>query len=689
MAIAAGRHNEVFAHREGKLPSSAAWSPQRSLCTSWSTSSGSASMGICLAGAIALALVLVGVVGDVWAQRGRMLQVEVEPQELTLDETASVKVVVQARHVHLRVPSSEDFELASTTDMFGQPVFCMNMGYNVISGPCIYTFQLTPLKEGTLTIPPFTLVGDEMTRARGQQVEASEPVEIRVAKGSGKPRQKKSVRQPRNQGRSRAMAPQRGQAEEELKVPSPDDSPLTMLEAEQLERFQKYDVFLLPRFAKQNIFVNEPFRVDFFIYIANNAQVSQLQDLRLPELDGFRKEEVDVGRLTPQPVEIGERGYERYLLARYVLIPLKAGSNIIKAAEATLLINSTQFQQFGSGFSIQISGGTKPMSVFGPSLKVEIKEAPAGAPEGYASGNVGRFRLVPGPTPPVQPAGSWNMLRFDIEGEGNLYSVTPPALPPIPDLETREAHIDRSAVKATASGLQGKVTVQIPFRVNRGGTWTLPIPALVYLDPETGGYVTAGMEPLVVEAGAGENGVAQSAGGPVGQIRGLIREGGEVRGEWVLPRGYATGGLLGLLGVFLAALGVRSGWRAVSQLDPERRRCARLMKQSAVELAEARAQALNGDTKACFAALGRSIPLYLEGRFRFSAGSKTMDGLEEALVESGVSKELAGQLRQEMESADFGRFAPSAVQGEDCLRAVERTEELLGRLRRVKPRSRA
>lgn len=631
--------------------------------------------------------------GSALAQRGRLLSVEVDPTELTLDDTATVKVVVQARHVNLRVPSGDDFELVSTTDPFEQPMFCMSMGYNVISGPCIYTFELQPLKEGKVQVPGFTLVGDDMTRSPGRQVDSSDPVELTVGKGSGQPKAaRKSTARSRAQRQRQRLAPgfQQGGAEkqEELAVPSPSDAPMTLEEVEQLERFAKYDVFLLPKFAKKDVFVNEPFRVDFYIYIAEDAQVSQLQDLQLPELDGFRKEELEVKRHDPTDAQVGQRGYKKYLLARYVLIPLKAGETTMKPAEATMLVNSTQVQQFGSGFSVQIQSGSKQMSVFGPAVQVKIREMPAGAPSGFHSGNVGSFKMVPGEAPEEQPAGSWNMLRFDIEGEGNLFSVVPPELPPIPDLETREPHVDRSAVKATMNGIQGKVSVQIPFRVTHPGNWTLPALTLQYLDPSTGKYASASLGEVKVVASAAEAGGSVPVTASGESLRGILREGPtEGRGEWSLPVVWVAWGVAGLAALYLLALGVRGAWRMVSQMDPARKRAARMMRQARSELQDARRFAHKGDTKACFAALGRTIPLYLEARFGFSAGSKTLGELESALISSGVPADLAATVRQELESADFGRFAPSAVQGQDCAGAVERTSELLNRLRRVRSRS--
>ncbi len=633
-----------------------------------------------------------GSVSGVQAQRGRLMQVEVDPTELTTDDVATVKVVVQARHVNLRVPSSDDFELVSTTDMFNQPMFCMNMGYNVISGPCVYTFELRPSAEGVFVLPAFSLVGDDMTRQAGQQVEASEPVRITVTKGTGQPKAKKSTRTGSRTGqrvRNRNLQPNQGvvEQENELKVPDPADGALTLAELQQLERFAKYDVFLIPKFEKQSIYINEPLRVDFFIYIAEQAQVSQLQDLKLPDMEGFRKEELEVKRLEPKQERVGDRGYQKYLLARYVLIPLKSGQSLIKSAEATLLVNSTQVQQVGPGFSIQIQGGSKPMSVFGPSVQVAVMDVPAGAPAGFHSGNVGVFQVKAAGAPSVQPAGSWNMLKFDIEGTGNLYSVLPPELPRLPDLETREPHVDRSLVKVTAKGIQGKVSVQIPFRMTRAGTWMLPGLELVYLDPATGKYGKAALPAMKVEASAGEAAVPGVAKGGDGLI-GILREGAsQGSGGASVPAGVMAWILAGLAGVYLLALGVRGGWRSWSQMDPGKRRAARLLRQAAEEMEEARSKAKAGDSRACSAALGRAIPLYLEGRFGISPGSKTMGQMEEALIGCGVPKELAGAVREELESADFGRFAPADVQDEECLAAVNRAAEILASLRRVRARS--
>ena len=66
-----------------------------------------------------------------------------------------------------------------------------------------------------------------------------------------------------------------------------------------------------------------------------------------------------------------------------------------------------------------------------------------------------------------------------------------------------------------------------------------------------------------------------------------------------------------------------------------------------------------GRTDALYASLTRALAGYLEGRFGLSAASATFDALEAGLTGQGVPPELARQVRQELENADYGRFAPT------------------------------
>ncbi len=614
------------------------------------------------------------------------LSLQVDRDSIAINEAVEVVVQVTGRHAVLQVPESEDFSVSDATSPFNQPIFCMSMGLEVISGPCTYRFFFAPKKDGTLTIGPFQLV-DNFYRP-GRLIASTKPVTIQVASEPAAnpraiPRQRTSRTRPRRPSRTPREAPS-GPS-----IAGPEQPPTTPGALANLAEYSQHDLFLVPQTAKDIYYVNEPFTIDFILYVGDDSGASSLQGMELPELDGFRKERLENETMELGGTSIGGKHYNRYLLSSYVLIPMEPGDRLLEGVSATVLAAASNIQQFQGGFSISIRGGTQPVEVFAPPLQLKILEPPSPYPAGFSTANVGQFRIDHLVPPNPQPAGTWMVLKYELSGTGNLLSVEVPALTKDGAIEVRAPYQDNSGVTIDREGINGTLAVQLPFRLTRAGEKTLPPLTFVYFDPARKSYETLSipLPPVVAEAPVTDDGAAPviARDGLAPLVTSSLLVQAPSQDPWYTGRLVAM--LLGIvLAIYLLLVVVRAMLRSADR-DPLRRRRRAALQQARRDLDEARKHLQANRTDACFGALSRSLTGYLEGRFGLLAGSTTFDVLEQGLAQQGVPPDLSQAVRAELENADFGRFAPTTLQGGDMAASVGRIEELMARLDKVRGRS--
>jgi hypothetical protein len=115
----------------------------------------------------------------------------------------------------------------------------------------------------------------------------------------------------------------------------------------------------------------------------------------------------------------------------------------------------------------------------------------------------------------------------------------------------------------------------------------------------------------------------------------------------------------------------------------------RLVTEAHRDLALARKAATGESADRFYSLLSKALCGYVEGRFSISVGSTLLPQVSRLLVERGLPEDLAGRVCAEIESAEFGRFAPTRLQEGDRREACRRAAELLARLDRVKVKERS
>jgi len=623
------------------------------------------------------------------------LDVTIDTKRAHPDDGFQVTVQLEAEEgVELKRGATSDFDVSQNASSCGTSISCVGASCTS-SRSCTLGFRFAPLREGKLTIPSFSLEGPG-----GKVLASSNPLEVEVTKsakrgGTGGTARGQGGGVGGLGGGGGGMGRQRGSRGGGIsvqgqggggKVFGESDKSYSASDVRDAAKFSDHDLFILPVMNRGSAYLNEPVRVDFVLYINPRGDLPYRElsvssaRVQLPDMRGFRKEDIEM-EVTQGQVELSGKVFKTALLASYVLFPLEQGAGTLAQAKASVPAVVLAYDPFW---------GQVPrhdiVEVFSPQVALPVKPVPQPRPAGFDDANVGAFRIRGVEVSPAQEAGSWMMVKYSIEGSGNLLSLKVPELPASPDIEQREPHVDRTAVTRTAAGVEGRIDVQVPFRAKRPGSFHLGEIVLEYFDPSTGQFGRASwLIPEVVatevKAEPGEQAhVAQD------QILGVVADGSLLpaeAGDGVLRPHWMLAWAVGVPLLWMIAVLVRLAARMAGR-DTARRREKNAVAQARKELDDAQRFLAAGQTDRFFAALLHAIGIYLEARFGISVGSATYDVLGSRLAALGAPEGLVEALRKEMESAEFGRYAPSRLQGQDMGEALGRTREILSGLDRVR-----
>lgn len=210
----------------------------------------------------------------------------------------------------------------------------------------------------------------------------------------------------------------------------------------------------------------------------------------VPEYPGWWVQRLEnPEKVEAEVVEVNGESFNRFILARFVLIPLKPGTLQIPAAKARI--------------------GFRGQSVFAPHTVVErstrtvdvvVTPRPA-APPGF-SGAVGDLRYSATITPDVIPFGASTVVTITLEGRGNLPLVQAPSLwPACGDCESYPPE-EESAVTIDRSGIHGSRSWSMTLLPRTSGELILEPVTLAVFNTVSGTYENHRLGPmtLMVEA---------------------------------------------------------------------------------------------------------------------------------------------------------------------------------------------
>ena len=554
------------------------------------------------------------------------LSATLDTDQVALDGAVTMQVTAtyssKGEPGDLQLPVLADFDLVSRQQS-EQVSFAFVNGAPSFHRTIVTTLALTPRRAGDLVIEKVLL--DYHGRAYGTQ-----PLKVHVSPAGQAPRARQNKRRPPDPF-SALDEPQEGGLD-----PFADVHP------------GQRDLLLRATVDNDHPFVGQ--QITYSLYLLARINVSGIDKLQLPRLDGFWTEEIEAPQqLVGEPRILDGVPYRSFLLRKRALFALRSGKAQIEPAEVEVL----------TGFGMLFSRGSSRRQ--SQPVALEVQPLPPGKPAGFDPGNVGQWNLSATVDPQNLAVGQPVTLRLVATGRGNVRDLRLPKLPAIAGLRGYDATTtDKETIEKGA--VTGTRTVEQLLVPERTGQVEIPALAMDIFDPALKQYRTLRTEPVSLsvnsaQAGrAAEGPVAQNllAAGGVRPIR--LRLGSAMRGPppWTRPWFWP---LLALPPFGLALMLGLGRARRMLQIDPQQKRVKLARSAAAKRLQGARALLEKGAAGAFYAEVARAITGYLGDKQGVVAAGLNREELARALAERGHGEELVGRVLRVLDDCDRARFA--------------------------------
>lgn len=461
--------------------------------------------------------------------------------------------------------------------------------------------------------------------------------------------------------------------------------------------------FVKAELSKTRVYKGEQIIVSYYLYRRTRATVRDV--LQYPNFQGFIREDLEMPILSNRPdfeaVNLGGVPFERALLARYAIYPIKDGKlridgfsvrvdYIPKNPGAEDMMEDPFFQ-----FFTQVTPRTGTSK--SDPLTVEVLPVPEDGKSAFFTGGVGDFEvsshLDPGPIKANAPM----TLQVTVRGKGNVNLVEFPQVNWPKEFKFYQA---QGKTKNLGQGTQEK-TFEVVIIPLQKGHLQIPQVDFEFFNPESRSYQKKSAPPLSIDVLEGEPGSSGSmmtrtpeegardpAPEPSPSGYGTLRssdkrsEGNGMMGE-PLWRWVSWFGLLIFFGFVGLVVWDQTKKRSLIQLELLKRRQSEESRWKSLETELKNLTSGTPDAQACSQVLERAKEeLYksLDESFGISSRAISARDLAKILTEShGVSAENCRHISRFLEFSEMMRYSSGAGlagQGDPVSKALEQLQEI-------------
>lgn len=246
---------------------------------------------------------------------------------------------------------------------------------------------------------------------------------------------------------------------------------------------EQNDIFVKAIINKKNIFVGEQILLSFYIYKKQGVRFNDLGVEKLPDFKGFLKDELintkNINFNAEQ--EIGGVKYQRALISKYLLYPVKSGKLNIGQISVAFLFGTNSFFSMGQ----KVLRRSKPISI-------HVKPLPKNAPAGF-NGAIGSYTTKLKLDKKEIRVGDDVKLNIVIGGRGNLEIIELKDLIKFP--ESINVFDSKGKIRKNKFGV-GEKDFQYVLVPQVAGKMDLGPWDFIYFDTKTNTYKTEQIGPI-------------------------------------------------------------------------------------------------------------------------------------------------------------------------------------------------
>ncbi len=495
-----------------------------------------------------------------------------------------------------------------------------------------FTYNLRPLRTGTLLIPPITIKVDK-------QNFTTDPVSITVTKNTP--------------------------------APSTNADPSTPDNSQKLSD----NLFLVAEVNKKTVYKDEPVIVDYVLY--TRYEISNLSFANEPVFNGFWKENVFMAdRIEFKRTTYQNVSFNSMLMRTIALYPSKSGTLEIPSQEILVDIRTKPASFFDMG-------QTKRYEIKSDPVNIQVKELPlTGRPADYA-GAVGNFTLRSDISTDNMKVGESLTYTLEINGSGNLNHFDPPVLPEIQNFRFIDPEI---STEINQDQLSGKKVIKYLVIAQEKGTFTIPALSFSYFDANTGRYVTRKTKSYTISVSEGDQIYIPSS-----SAQALVTLEGSDIGFIIREPDLSTSSLyfdsffywLLIFFLFLAlpfsSIYYRNHEKLYSDKDYVRQKQADKILKKYLKEAQRK---FNLKDPGFYSDVHTGLSNYLTDKIKINRGSSTNDILN--ILQPLIQEELLHKVEAIFARCDEARFMPGGFSDENLINDFNLLKKTLTELARIK-----
>jgi len=449
-------------------------------------------------------------------------------------------------------------------------------------------------------------------------------------------------------------------------------------------------VFVELKTDKQEAYIYEEIIQSFKLYFQKGLPIDDL-DYVAASTKNFLAEKLGEER---RYEEVRDGILYNVIELRTALFPLVSG--IIKIPSASFKCNIIIRQQRnrGSLFDEFMGGGGRryPVERSTEPVKMTIKPLPVvGKPEGF-TGAVGKYTMDVLAKPTKLKVGDPITLTINIRGEGNIQTIGEPLLAPEGMKDFKAYNFEaKVTITGRGRGIKGEKLFNKVIEPQSEDSGVIPGISFSYFDPELEKYKTITHAPIPIEVEHSEIEIpihlsVEGAGMTKGQVKILTKDILPIMSDlysfenqrsaiYKSPFILAIVFIIPIL-IVVACIYVQRQ-RELLHSDVGYARKKRAMAHAQQHLSNARELLQLDNSSEFYAALAKTILKHIADKLNVTPAAVTSDNIYDILEKRGVSDDVIKELRQCLESCDYGRFSSGHLSKAQMESTLDTTEQVI------------
>ncbi len=379
---------------------------------------------------------------------------------------------------------------------------------------------------------------------------------------------------------------------------------------------------------------------------------------------------------------------------RTALFPLVSGKIEIPPASFKCNVIIRQQRNRGSLFDEFMGGSGRryPVERSTEPVKLVIKPLPViDRPDDF-TGAVGKYTMDVLAKPTKVKVGDPITLTINIRGEGNIQTIGEPLLDS-ESMKDFKAYDFEAKVTITdrGYGIKGEKLFNKVIEPQSEDSNIIPGISFSYFDPELEKYKTLTYAPIPIEVESSEIEIpihlsVEGAGMTKGQVKILTKDILPIMSDLYSfenqgPAIYKRPFILAIVFIIPILIVVASFYvqrqRELLHTDVGYARKKRAMAHAQKHLSNARELLQLDNPSEFYATLARTVLKHIADKLNVTPASVTSDNIYDMLEKRGVSNDVIKELRQCLESCDYGRFSSGQLSKAQMESTLDTTEQVI------------